>query len=91
MTDEANSKSDSPKLKVFIDHIEDEIATIVLYDDDKVHFNLPAQFLPEGTEGGDHFQITFKKDKESRDAEKKKADDLLKDLLGQNTDADQKA
>jgi hypothetical protein len=88
MTDEVKVKSDSPKLKVVIDRIEDEIATIVLYDDDSVHFNLPAQFLPEGTKDGDHFQITFKKDKESRDVEKKKADDLLKDLLGQNADAD---
>jgi hypothetical protein len=90
MTDEANSKTDSPKLKVFIDRIEDEIATLVLYDDDSVHFNLPVQFLPEGTKDGDHFQITFKKDKESKDAEKKKADDLLKDLLGQSTDTEQK-
>jgi hypothetical protein len=84
MTDEAKPKSESPKLKVFIDRIEDEIATLVLYDDDKVHFNLPAEYLPESAKEGDHFQLTFKKDKESRDADKKKADDLLKELLGQD-------
>ena len=86
MTDEANLKADSPKLKVVIDRIEDEIATLVLYDDDSVHFNLPAEYLPEGAKDGDHFQLTFKKEKESRDAEKKKAEDLLKELLGQSGD-----
>jgi hypothetical protein len=84
MTDEAKPKSENPKLKVFIDRVEDEIATLVLYDNDKVHFNLPAEYLPEGAKEGDHFQLTFKKDKESRYADKKKADDLLKELLGQD-------
>jgi hypothetical protein len=84
MTDEAKQKREHPKLKVVIDRIEDEIATLVLYDDDSVHFNLPAAYLPEGSKDGDQFQLTFKKDKASRDAEKQKADDLLKELLGQS-------
>jgi hypothetical protein len=83
---EAKEKSEHHNLKVIIDRIEDDIATVVMSDDDKVHFNLPAEYLPEGAKGGDHFQIVFKKDKESRDAEKKKADDLLKELLGQSGD-----
>jgi hypothetical protein len=93
MTDEAKAKPDEAQanpenfiLKVVIDRIEDSIATIVFYEDDSVHFNLPDKFLPAGTKGGDHFQLVFKKDKESRDAEKKKADDLLKELLGQSVD-----
>jgi hypothetical protein len=84
MTDDAEGKAEVPKLKVVIDRIEDEIATFALYDDDAMTFNLPSQFLPEGAKEGDHFQLTFKKDKESRDAEKKKAEDLLKELLGQS-------
>lgn len=90
MTDEANAKTNKHKLKVVIDRIEDKIATIALYDDDRVHFNLPAGYLPEGTKDGDHFQLTFKKERESRDAEKKKADDLLKELLGQSSEGDKK-
>jgi hypothetical protein len=90
MTDDAKVKTDREKLKVVIDRIEDEIATIVLYDDDSVHFNLPAEYLPEGAKEGDHFQLSFKKDKESRDAEKKKAEDLLNELLAQNKESDKK-
>ena len=81
---EGNAKTEHHQLKIVIDRIEDEVATLVLYDDDSVHFNLPAECLPEGAEEGDHFQLVFKKDKESRAAEKQKADDLLKDLLGQS-------
>jgi hypothetical protein len=91
MTDDASSKPNKQKLKVVIDRIEDEIATIVLYEDDSVHFNLPAEYLPEGAKEGDHFQLSFKKDRESRDAEKKKAEDLLKELLTQNAESDKKA
>ncbi len=90
MTDDAKVKTDRPKLKVVVDRIEDKVATIVLYDDDRVHFNLPAQYLPEGAKEGDHFQLTFKKDRESRDAEKKKAEDLLKELLAPNKESDKK-
>jgi hypothetical protein len=91
MTDEAKVKTDRAKLKVVIDRIEDEIATIVLYDDDSVYFNLPAEYLPEDAKEGDHFQLAFKKDKESRDAEKKKTEDLLNELLAQNKESDKKA
>ena len=90
MTDEVKVKTDNHKLKVVIDRIEDEVATLVLYDDDSVHFNLPTEYLPEGTKDGDHFQLIFKKDKESRDAEKKKAEDLLKELLGQSDEGEKK-
>jgi hypothetical protein len=91
MTDEAKAETGGQKLKVVIDRIEDGIATIVLYEDDRVHFKLPAGYLPEGTKDGDHFRLTFKRERESRDAEKKKADDLLKELLGQNADSDKKS
>ena len=79
--DDAPAKAHT--LKVYIDRVEDGVATVVMSEDDKVHFNLPVKFLPEGTDGGDHFLLTFKHDKESAKAEQAKADDLLKDLLGQ--------
>jgi hypothetical protein len=91
MTDEAKAKTGSHKLKVVIDRIEDKIATIVLYEDDSVHFNLPAEYLPEGTKDGDHFRLSFKRARASREAEKKKADDLLKELLAQNADSEKKS
>jgi hypothetical protein len=70
-------------LKIVIDRVEDDIATLVLYDDDAVKFNLPAKFLPEGTKGGDHFQLLFKKDEQSRKQMKQEVENLLGDLLGQ--------
>lgn len=76
--------ADKTRLKVYVDRIEDGVATIALYDDDEVHFNLPARLLPESTKEGDYFQLSFRKDQESRAAEKKKADDLLKELLARN-------
>jgi hypothetical protein len=92
-TDEkAESKTDKPanetasqefSLKIVIDRVEDDIATLVLYDDDAVKFNLPAKYLPEGTNGGDHYQLLFKKDEQSRKQLKQEVDNLLGDLLGQ--------
>lgn len=70
-------------LKIVIDRVEDDIATLVLYDDDAVKFNLPAKYLPEGTNGGDHFQLLFKKDEQSRKQMKQEVENLLGDLLGQ--------
>ena len=90
--EKAESKTDKPSgenagqefsLKIVIDRVEDDIATMVLYDDDAVKFNLPAKYLPEGTKGGDHFQLFFKKDEQSRKQMKQEVDNLLSDLLGQ--------
>ncbi|GEM_PF-1208891 len=86
--DEAEKSADKNagqefSLKIVIDRVEDDIATLVLYEDDAVKFNLPANYLPEGAKDGDHFQLFFKKDEQSRAAMKQEVDDLLGDLLGQ--------
>ena len=72
--------SDKTSLKVVVDRLEEEIAVIVLFDDDSVKFNLPVKYLPDGTRDGDHLQITFAVDRQSRQAQKQKIDDLLKSL-----------
>ncbi|MEW6130287.1 MAG: DUF3006 domain-containing protein [Acidobacteriota bacterium] len=77
------TKAKEHTLKIYIDRIEDAIATVVMSDDDSVHFNIPASYLPEGAEDGDHFQLIFKADKASAKEIQTKAEDLLKDLLGQ--------
>ena len=68
--------------KVVIDRIEGDKAVIVLYEDDSVKFNLPTSFLPEGVKEGEHLQIDFSVDEDSREAQKKRIGDLLKDLKG---------
>ena len=67
-------------IKAFIDRVEGDLAVIVLYDDDNVKFNLPLKCLPENVSEGDHLQMTFAVDKETREAEKQKIDLLLNKL-----------
>jgi hypothetical protein len=67
-------------MKVVVDRIEGDKAVLVLYDDDSVKFNLPVERLPKGIKGGDHLQVSFTLDKESRESEKKRVEGLLKDL-----------
>ncbi|HVF90782.1 MAG TPA: DUF3006 domain-containing protein [Blastocatellia bacterium] len=66
--------------KVEIDRVEGALAVVVLSDDDKVKFNLPVKYLPEGVRDGDHLQVTFKLDEKSRDEQKTRVSDLLKEL-----------
>jgi hypothetical protein len=72
--------TEKTSIKMVIDRIEGDLAVIVLYDDDSVKFNLPVKYLPEGTRDGDHLRLNFEADKKSRESEKKRVDDLLKDL-----------
>ena len=74
--------TDKTSSKVVIDRVEGDLAVIVLSDDDSVQFNLPVKHLPEGVKEGDHLQMTFSVDKESRQAQKQKVADLLKELTG---------
>jgi hypothetical protein len=66
--------------KVVIDRFEGDLAVVVLYDDDRVKFNLPLQYLPEGVREGDHLQMSFVKDLSGRESERMRIDELLKDL-----------
>ncbi|MGA9770575.1 MAG: DUF3006 domain-containing protein [Blastocatellia bacterium] len=66
--------------KVVIDRMEDDLAVIVMFDDDSVQFNLPVKYLPETVKEGDHLQMNFSADKESRQSQKQKVADLLKEL-----------
>jgi Protein of unknown function (DUF3006) len=66
--------------KVVIDRIEGDLAVLALYEDDRVKFNLPLHYLPEGVREGDHLQMCFAQDEDSRESERKKVEDLLKDL-----------
>jgi hypothetical protein len=66
--------------KVVVDRIEGDLAVLVLYEDDRVKFSLPLQHLPEGVREGDHLQMGFAQDEESCESERRRVEDLLKDL-----------
>ena len=67
-------------LKIVVDRIEGDTAVLGLYDRETVRFNLPVECLPEGTRGGDHLRAVFTQDIESREAERKRAEELLREL-----------
>ena len=54
-------------IKAFVDRIESGLAVILLSDGSGVQFDLPLEYLPPGTEAGDHLMITFQLDPESRE------------------------
>ncbi len=66
--------------KVIVDRIEGELAVLVLHEDDLVKFNLPVRLLPDDAREGDHLQMSFATDELSREAEKKRIDNLLGEL-----------
>ncbi len=66
--------------RVVIDRIEGNLAVLVLYDDDRVKFNLPLRYLPKGAREGDHLQMSFAEDEAGRESEKKRIGDLLSEL-----------
>jgi hypothetical protein len=72
-------------MKVVIDRIEGDVAVLVIHEDDRIKFNLPIRYLPEGVRGGDHLHVTFTLDEQSRMAEKKRVEDLLSELTGKKT------
>jgi hypothetical protein len=60
------SNSSEP-IRAFVDRIESGLAVILLSDGSGVQFDLPLEYLPPGTEAGDHLVITFQLDPESRE------------------------
>lgn len=64
-------------VSIVIDRIEGDLAVLVLYEDDRVKFNLPLRYLPGGVREGDHLQLSFAEDEAGREAEKKRIGDLL--------------
>jgi hypothetical protein len=70
----------SASMKVVIDRTEGDLAVVVLYDDDRIRFNLPIRYLPRGVREGDHLQMSFTEDEASRDSGQMRVDELLKEL-----------
>ena len=67
----------SKRTRGVVDRIEDGGTAVVLVGEDEAEqVELPASLLPEGTEGGDHLNITVSLDRDSRNA----AEDRVKSL-----------
>ena len=73
------SNSSEP-IRAFVDRIESGLAVILLSDGSGVQFDLPLEYLPPGTEAGDHLVITFQLDPESREETLRNIAELKKRL-----------
>lgn len=83
MPDDQKRGASSTGIHAVIDRIEDnDMAVILLGDDEKEKIDLPVAFLPKDASDGDHLRITIKLDPRSRaaaeDEVKKKQDELEK-------------
>lgn len=67
-------------MRVIVDRIEGALAVLSIYDNDEISFNIPLQYLPEGTKSGSHLTINFQLDKDSEAQTKEHVKDLLKEL-----------
>jgi len=52
-------------MKAMIDRIEEDIAVLILIEDETVHVNVPVTLLPSGSREGDILTITFERDSEA--------------------------
>ncbi|MEW6731924.1 MAG: DUF3006 domain-containing protein [Acidobacteriota bacterium] len=67
-------------MKVVIDRIEGEWAVLVDATNDAISFNVPLDYLPAGARAGDHLNISFQLDQQSRAATEQQVKQLLDDL-----------
>jgi DUF3006 family protein len=73
------SNSNEP-IRAFVDRIESGVAVILFSDGSGVQFDLPLEYMPPGTEAGDHLLITFQLDPESREETLRSIGELKKRL-----------
>ena len=81
MPDDQKKGASSASIHAVIDRIEDnDMAVILLGDDEKEQIDLPISFLPEDASDGDHLRINITLDKDSRRAAEEKVGNLQDEL-----------
>jgi 5-carboxymethyl-2-hydroxymuconate isomerase len=68
------------KLQVVIDRFEEDKA-ILLIGETESRVVWPREYLPQGTEEGDHVEVSFRIDPEATRSAKQEVEDLLRQLL----------
>lgn len=67
-SDDQPKRTASKQIHAAIDRIEDnEMAVLLIGDDEKTQVDVPLSLLPDGATDGDHLHITISIDKESRE------------------------
>lgn len=82
MSDDQGKRARSVTLHAVIDRIEDnDLAVLLLGDDEKEKVDFPVSLLPRAASDGDHLRITIKLDEESRAAAEEKVSKLQDELV----------
>jgi Protein of unknown function (DUF3006). len=72
--------------KVTLDRIEDEIAVLLVRDEEKIKINIPLFLLPPESREGDILDITVARNVQETDGAKERVSSLLEKLKKKNRD-----
>jgi len=72
------------RFKVTIDRIEENIAVLLVRDEEKIKINIPLILLLSGSKEGDILDVTITMDLQETEAAKKRVSALLEKLKNKN-------
>jgi hypothetical protein len=72
--------------KVTLDRIEEDIAVLLVRDEEKIKISIPFCLLPVESREGDILDITITRDMQETEAAKKRVASLLEKLKNKNKD-----
>jgi hypothetical protein len=72
--------------KVTLDRIEENIAVLLVRDEEKIKINIPLCLLPLGSKEGDILDITIVRDVQEAEDAKERVSSLLEKLRNKNKD-----
>ncbi|MDQ3253580.1 MAG: DUF3006 domain-containing protein [Acidobacteriota bacterium] len=91
MPEEISKRAPSSKTRGVIDRIEDnEMAVVLVGDDEAMSIDVPLSLLPKGAGDGDHLTITFTLNKESRAEAEDRVKAIQERLTKKSSAADKK-
>jgi hypothetical protein len=70
--------------KVTLDRIEEDIALLLVRDEEKIRINIPLFLLPEGSKEGDILDIAITRDVRETEDAKERVSSLLEKLKSKN-------
>ncbi|WP_292387617.1 DUF3006 domain-containing protein [Methanosarcina sp. UBA5] len=72
--------------KVTLDRIEDDIAVLLVRDEEKIKINIPVFLLPLESKEGDILDITIARNVQETEDAKERVSNLLEKLKNKNRD-----
>ena len=87
MSDKTQNAPKEVSIHAVIDRFEDnDLAVLLVGEDESEQVDWPVKLLPEGVQDGDHLRVTITIDKQSRQAREKRVEELRDRLLKRSSD-----